>query len=286
MDGCLVSGFGSSIRARAASLPLNTWTLQRFGLTPSRLAHRLSDRGAPRVLSISLPKAGTHLLERAVCLHPRLHRKMLATVWPEALERWHGLSGLLDTLSPGQVIVAHLPFEPDYPAALEAGGVRALFLTRDPRDIVLSQAHYAVQKPDHPFHQAFAGQSDLRGRVRVAIDGDPASGLPSIGDRLERYEGWLHGAAETVRFEDLIGPNGGGDASRQRDVVERIYRHLQLDIDGALVDRVCGELFSDASPTFRKGAIGGWRERFDEELTERFSARVSDERLRAYGYEP
>jgi hypothetical protein len=286
VEGHVVSGLGSSIRARAANLPLNTWTLQRFGLTPSRLAHRLTDRDAPRVLSISLPKAGTHLLERAVCLHPRLHRKMLATVWPEALERWQGLSGLLDTLAPGQVVVAHLPFELDYPAVIEAGGVRALFLTRDPRDIVLSQAHYAVQKPDHPFHQAFAGQTDLRGRVLVAIEGDPATGLPSIGDRLERYVGWLRGPAETVRFEDLIGPNGGGDAARQRDAVERIYRHLGFDVDAALVERVCGELFSDASPTFRKGAIGGWRERFDDELSERFSARVSDERLRAYGYEP
>jgi hypothetical protein len=281
-----VTGLGSSLRARTSSIPLDTWTLQRFGLTPSKLAHRLTDRSAPRVLSVSLPKAGTHLLERAVCLHPRLHRKMLATVWPEALDRWHGLSGLLGTLGPGQVVVAHLPFEPDYPAALSSTGARALFLTRDPRDIVLSQAHYAVQKPDHPFHRAFADQTDLRGRVLVAIDGDAATGLPSIADRLDRYRGWLDGAAETVRFEDLIGPNGGGDAARQREVVERVYRHLGLDLETALIERVCRELFSDASPTFRKGAIGGWRERFDDDLTERFRRRVGDDRLRAYGYEP
>jgi hypothetical protein len=273
-----------SLRARAASLPLNAWTFQRFGLTPSTLVHRITDRDAPRVLSVSLPKAGTHLLERAICLHPRLHRKMLATVWPEALTRWGGLRGLLARLSPGQVIVAHLPFEPDYPEALDASGTRALFLTRDPRDIVLSQAHFAVGRPDHPFHRAFTGAADVRERVLVAIEGDRESGLPSIANRLDRYEPWLHGRAEVVRFEDLVGPNGGGDAARQRQAVEGIYRHLGLDDDPRLVDDVCRRLFSDASPTFRRGAIGQWRSQFDDELAARFRAAAGD-RLATYGYE-
>ena len=42
------------------------WTAQRFGLTPRKLAGRAARAGVPRVLVVSLPKAGTHLVERAV----------------------------------------------------------------------------------------------------------------------------------------------------------------------------------------------------------------------------
>jgi hypothetical protein len=275
----------SGWKARAASLPRNVWTLERFGLTPAKLRYRVvPDRRSPRVLSVSLPKAGTHLLERAVCLHPRLYRKLLPTVWPEGLvDRWGGLPGLLQTLSPGQVAIAHLPFHEDYAAALHASRTNALFLIRDPRDIVLSQAHYAVKHPEHPFHRAFARAPDVRGRIAVAIDGDEEAGLESIAQRLDRYEGWLHGAALVVRFEDLIGRDGGGDRDRQRGVIEDVYRHLGVDASPRLIDRTCDRLFSSDSPTFRRGAIGGWRTQMDDELLTRFRAAVGDRAAR-YGY--
>jgi hypothetical protein len=273
----------AALRAGLARVPLDAWTLERFGLTPGKLPYRVVDRRAPRVLSVSLPKAGTHLLERAVCLHPRLYRKMLATVWPEALPRWGGLAGLLRTLSPGQVAVAHLPFEPGHPRALRETSSRALFLTRDPRDVVLSQAHFAVHRPDHPYHASFRGRDDLAARVLVAIEGDAATGLRSIAERLDAYAGWLDGAALVVRFEDLIGPEGGGDRDRQRSTVEAIYRHLGVDASSAVVDRVIGRLFSDRSPTFRKGAAGGWREALDDDVLARFHEVVGD-RMARYGY--
>ena len=234
---------------------------------------------------MSLPKAGTHLLERALCLHPHLYRKILATVWPEALDRWAGLEGLLRTVGPGQVIVAHLPFEPDYPGAMAATNTGALLLVRDPRDIVVSQAHYAVTRPDHPFHEAFARCNTLEERIGVAIDGDEQTGLMSVAERLERYAGWMDAVAFVVRFEDLIGPNGGGDVERQQLAVQGMYRHLDVESDDALVERVCRQLFSGDSPTFRRGSIGGWRSQFDDDLRSRFDAAAGDQ-LIAYGYEP
>lgn len=279
-----MSGSAAGWRARASSIPRNLWTLERFGLTPSKLPRRLTERGAPSVLSVSLPKAGTHLLERALCLHPRLYRKILATVWPEALDRWGGLDGLLRKLAPGQVAVAHLPFEPDYPDALRTNRTGALLLVRDPRDIVLSQAHYAVTRPDHPFHEAFARCATLEDRIRVAIDGDDATGLASVAQRLDRYAGWMRGHALLVRFEDLVGPQGGGSRDRQRSVVRDIYGHLGIDDGDALVDNVCDRLFSGDSPTFRRGAVEQWRSQFDEAMVAHFNAAAGD-RLSAYGYQ-
>lgn len=277
-------GYDTSLaawRARAASLPRNLWTLQRFGFTPSKLPYRILDRSAPCVLSVSLPKAGTHLLERALCLHPHLYRKMVGTIWPGALQRWGGLAGLLGALAPGQVVLAHLPFESGYADTLVK--TRVLFLIRDPRDIVVSQAHFAANRPDHPYHEAFAGAATVADRVRIAIDGHEPSGLLSVKERMDRYEGWLHGPAYVVRFEDLIGPSGGGDSDRQRATVEGIYRYLGVDATERLVARVCDALFSGDSPTFRRGAVDQWRDAFDDELTAHFNEVIGD-RLTAYGY--
>src|SRR5688572_2400184 len=115
--------------------PPDAWTLQRFGMTPGKLRHRAFDRSAPTVFCDSIPKAGTHLLERALCLHPRLYRKVRPTVGDGNVVRWHGLDGVLDGLRPGQVVVSHLSFQPGYPRVLDAHGVASVFLVRDPRDI-------------------------------------------------------------------------------------------------------------------------------------------------------
>jgi hypothetical protein len=53
------------------SLRKTHWRLYAFGLTPGRLALRLANGHLPAVLCTSLPKAGTNLVVRALCLHPR-----------------------------------------------------------------------------------------------------------------------------------------------------------------------------------------------------------------------
>jgi hypothetical protein len=270
-------------RARLHSLPLNAWTLERFGLTPRKLWDRASHPRAAGVLCVSLPKAGTHLLERAVCLHPDLHRKLLPTIAPVSLKRWDGFDGLLRRIRPGEVVVAHLPFEPAYADALTRSGVRALFVIRDPRDVVLSQVHYTTSFERHRFHEAFAERSSVRDRIRLGITGDPDRGIPSIAERLDRYAGWLDSGCLVVRFEDLVGAGGGGDADVQLRTVSSIYRYLDVDADERLVREISHRLFSSDSPTFRRGAIGQWHDDFDPELTALFDREVGD-RLERYGY--
>jgi sulfotransferase family protein len=267
------------------SVPLDRWTLERFGLTPSKLARRVADRSAPRVFCVSIPKAGTHLLERALCLHPRLYRKLLPTVSEENIGRWGGLEKLLRRLRPGQVAASHLRFAPRVPEILARSGVSGVFLVRDPHDIVVSQVHYVSKRADHRLHGAFSERADAKEKLRLAIAGDPGAGAPSIGDRLDYFAGWLDAGCLVVRFEDLVGPGGGGDAMRQRDAVASLYRYLGLPAEVADVAVICENLFSADSPTFRKGSIGGWRTSFDPELEALFDEIVGDRAL-PYGYQP
>ena len=269
--------------ALAASIQRKHWTLQRFGLLPGGLRHRLLDRDAPKVFCVSIPKAGTHLLERAICLHPRLYRKLLPTIGDGNVVRWKDLDRILSRLRPGQTLVSHLSFRPEFPGLLDQHGVRGVFLVRDPRDTVVSQTHFVTRETKHRQHRVFAEQGSQRDRLLLSIQGDPGRGVLGIAERLDRYAGWLDGGCLAVRFEVLVGPGGGGDAATPEAAVGGIYRHLGLPDDPALVRSVCARLFSSDSPTFRKGSIGGWRDSFDIELEELFDQAVQG-RLERYGY--
>jgi hypothetical protein len=256
------------------------WTAQRFGLTPGKVAARLAADGLPKVLCVSLPKAGTHLAERAVCLHPRLYRKILPTLNPQNIGA-DGLEGVVEGLRPGQVVLGHLPFDPAYVDLLRREGVRTLFVIRDPRDIAVSLAYYVAGRRDHPLHALYSARPDLRSRIELAVlgDGDARPPAPSLESILSGFAGWLESGALVVRFEDLIGPRGGGDREAQAGTVDAIYAHLELDHRNGLA----GHVFSHASPTFRKGMIGQWRAHFDRALTSLIH-RQAGPWIEAYGY--
>ena len=266
-----------------ASLPRTGWTLERFGLTPAKLGKRLRNPGAPKALCVSIPKAGTHLLERALCLHPDLYRALIPTVSHADIGRRKGLDGLLAGLRPGQVAVAHLRFQPEYPAVIQNRGARGFFLIRDPHDIVVSQVHYVSKRADHRLHQVLGGLPDMKEKLKLAIAGSPQAEISSIRERLDLYAGWLDSGCLVVRFEDLIGPGGGGDSDTQTAAVAAIYRHLGIDLDEAGLAGICDRLFSPESPTFRWGAIGGWQAAFDAELETLFD-RVVGDAAAPYGY--
>jgi hypothetical protein len=260
------------------------WDLERFGLTPAKLAARARSRRHPRppaILCVSLPKAGTHLLERALCLHPALYRKVLPTLHDNNIGRWHDLAFLLRSLTPGQVLVSHLHHRPEYRAALVASGVRCLFLVRDPRDLLVSQAHYIAAERGHHLHHLFAGQPTLHDRLRLAISGDVRYGLPSIGRRLDDFAGWLDDSDLVVRYEDLV----GGDAAydRQRSTICKLYEVLGMPQSEEFIGWLQERLRSRVSPTFRRGGTGEWREHFTDD-TEALFRRAAGPVIERYGY--
>ena len=259
------------------------WTFARFGLTPQKLAARALNRTEPKILCNSLPKAGTHLLERALCLHPRLYRKFVPTISDQKIHRWNGLDPLLARVRPGQIVLCHLHFKPEYRQSMAECGIRSIFLIRDPRDVVVSQAFYIAGEKRHPLHQLFARQPSLKERLKIAIQGDAAHGLPSVGQRLDEFGGWLGASDLVVRFEDLIGAEGGGSMRSQREALRALYFAVGLSPQEELLDSITQQLFSSASPTFRRGRTGEWRECFDLELQELFQYTAADQLVR-YGY--
>jgi hypothetical protein len=269
-------------RARVA-LASRSWTLERFGFSPSKAPRRIANAGAPKVYCVSIPKSGTHLLERALCLHPTLYRKLVPTISDENIGRYNGFDGLLRRLRPGQIIVSHLRYQDRYLESLDQQAVRGIFLIRDPHAIVVSQAHYVARTKGHRNHEFFLAQPSIKDRLRIAITGNAEHRVASIAERLEAFSGWLDAGCLVVRFEDLIGPDGGGDRTVQIRALRSIYEFLRIDASDALVASVSRRLFSSASPTFRTGSIGEWRGAFDADL-ERLISEVAGEAMIRYGY--
>lgn len=253
------------------------WDLERFGLTPSKWSARLGNINIPSILVISIPKAGTHLAERALCLHPNLYRRLLPTLNHTNLPRYGGIRHLLNTTRGGQILVSHLYFQPDMAALIqEKEGLKTIFVIRDPRDIVISFAFYAASKKSHPAYPLFVGKS-LHQQIKLTLEGSPSLGLAPIGEMLRRCAGWMNASDFILRFEDIASHTSRAHA------VKALYASLGVELDASLQSLILSQMISSVSPTFRRGVPGGWREYFDDEINFLFEELVGDV-AKIYGY--
>ena len=260
------------------------WDTQRFGLSPDKWKARVLNANEPKILCVSIPKSGTHLLERALCLHPRLYRRFIRTVNPTNVEQYGGLDQILENLNPGQIIVSHVFFSEDKLQAIRRNNVKVIFMVRDPRDVVISRAFYIDRQKEHKHHLLFAEKSDTRSKIILSICGDSSRGFMSIADVLDRYAGWLQSFSLPVRFEDLIGGEGGGSDQKKLETLREIYDYINMEISDEALHSIGRKLFSSKSPTFRKGSTGHWRDYFDPEVKGLFKE-IAGDSLLCYEYE-
>lgn len=241
-----------------------------------------------RVLANSVPKAGTHLLERCLAALPGLFSGGLHLDLRQSEDE---MRARLLALPPGGVATAHLIHEPRFVRLVRATGVAHVLIVRDPRDVAVSYAEYAAAARSHYLHAHFAALAPEE-RLMAAISGVPGEvpwdtvALRDIGAVFAQFLPWRD-EPETllVRFEDLVGPAGGGDAGRQRASVARIAAHAGLALSDAQLEAATARVFDRASPTFRRGRCGEWRARFRPEHVAAFE-RVAAALPAELGYEP
>lgn len=245
----------------------------------------------PRVFANSFPKAGTHLLASLLGRLPRMMASGLHRDRGDVSRRgWDALDRSLRTVRSGQYATGHFPWEPELADMLARRDFASLVCIRDPRDIVVSAVGYVTTMPDHELHRRFTEEySTFDERLMATITGFAPDALgrgqDDIGARVGRYAGWLTDpAACVVRYEELIGPAGGGSLEAQRDAVARIATHVGRPLDAASLDATAAKVWSSKSSTFRSGSTGGWRDRFTPAHVEAFK-RVCGSTLIELGYE-
>ncbi len=260
----------------------------RFSVVRKRLGPLLGLRKPEDVMPI-----GPHLVEGGrypparKLLRGRGEKVTIGVESPQRISRrW--LARRLSRLPEGCFVNAHCIYTPALARLFCGQGMRTVCLLRDPRDLAVSQMHYLRDNPPkkHFAHEAFMALPSDHERLLVCIRGGELGGgrLQSLDQRYRQFLGWERDeGAVVVKFEDLVGPRGGGSAEAQRRAVERVAAHLGISVDERAMRMVEENLFG-MGRTFRKGRIGGWREEFSPEH-ERAAEEVVGPLLVELGYE-
>lgn len=243
---------------------------------------------ARRALVNSVPKAGTHLLKRGLALLPGVTALDLHFDIRQSADE---VRAGLRALPSGAAVTAHLVHRPDYVAALQGFDLARFLVLRDPRDVALSLAEYIPTLRAHYLHQLFTGLSferRLLACIRGLAEPRPAWDCVALHDLGALYRQFLPWRGEPgvlcLRFEDLVGEAGGGDPGLQRATLAAVAGALDVALDEDGLAAVARGIFDPASPTFRRGEIGGWRARFGREHV-RACKDVAGELLVELGYE-
>lgn len=237
-------------------------------------------------LANSLPKAGTHLLVRVLeemsnirqvrfqpsgfhydkfrpkGTEPRLE---LGVAWPLPVSR-RRVARALRRLPGGTFVTAHVPHTRDMASLMRDLSTKMVLIVRDPRDVAVSSGEYWAREDGHPLaphFQALSPPERLRASLLGVAPTPERQGLRDIGQRLGSVIDWQDEEfVHVTRFEDLVGPLGGGSRERQLDAIQKIGLHVHNQCSASQAERIAERVFGGTA--FRKGQIGGWRERFDE----------------------
>ena len=266
MSGVLVTGVGKS----GNNLLLKLCNLLGFGTYPGGLgAHMFLGRHA--------------LLKRAVAAN--LFRNPIALGLANPWSAHEGALKLRLSKARERVIGGHLAYSSQLLAIVQAEHFVPLCIKRDPRDILVSYAHWILTRPDMAAHSAHAAL-DFDERIALVLDGATSGPVrfDSFPTILDRAWGWtVDPAVTTVSFEDLVGAANGGSDTAQGRAIEMVAEAV-----GAVSPRIdeISEQLIGGTQTFRKGRAESWRQELSRPLLEMAERVITPQRLVAWGYEP
>jgi hypothetical protein len=260
----------------------------------SQRASRDDFAARPPMLANSFPKSGTHLLVQVVeGLPGRVnYGAFLGSETSSFQLRIRSAENTLRFIRgfvPGEIIRGHLYFDPRYAEGLARLHTVNYFIYRDPRDVVVSEAHYLRDMNRwHRLHPYFRRLSSMEDAVMLSITGlePPVPGIvyPNIAERFARYEGWLQcDECLAIRFEDLT-------SDRQPELIRQIAEFYARRTGSPIDVEACVKTMStlvapQKSHTFRSGKKAGWQREFTPAHRQRF-AELAGNLLIRLGYEP
>ena len=249
------------------------------------------------ILNISIPKSGTFLLMRAlelitstschVGIDPQVYKPSI-DILEKSLQH-NGFSCL------------HLAFKPEFEEFLKQKNAKVFMMYRDPRDQLVSQVRFMFMLADH-YSRSYGGftfdslltsliGNDVKSPFEFEhfqdMDMEILSSKEYISHIKRFYElflGWeKSGICCAVKFEDLVGPKGGGTLERQKSAITNIAKHLGVSLSEYQIDYIVSNLFGNTA-TFKEGQIGSWPKYFTEEHVKQFKE-VAGDLLIKLGYE-
>lgn len=181
-------------------------------------------------------------------------------------------------------VLGHIPWSAGLGELLAETHYHHIFIIRDPRAVFVSRLRYILDPGaardlyDDRKHFLENDVTDLSpaDRVEFLLQGGDAQqagvAIRSYGDAYRSALAWTQDPrCLVVRFEDLVGEQGGGSTEAQRQTTERIAAHLGLPLDGELAAKL-DRIYDPTARTFKSGKIDGWKTVLEGESLERLLA--------------
>lgn len=238
-----------------------------------------SIRAEPRVVAISIPKAGSFLLYKCI--------QLITSKEPE-----HAFHAGNFSHWDGAFVTNH---ELPTPQAIEQyrqKNIKGVFIYRDPRDQIVSTAYFFKEKlknpkavsmlmPDLIFDCMY--NSCLWWQYVVFV----SANLPHDVSIVSLYNQMLDwrkcNFIYSTSFEKLVGPQGGGTRDEQIQEIINIAEHIGSPLSEQRACDIADQLFGRFE-TFRQGKIGAWKKDFTQEHKDAFKL-LGGDLLIKLGYE-
>jgi hypothetical protein len=240
---------------------------------------------------ISVPKSGTYLMNSILSsLIGEDYESDFRFGHEGERELTKTIHGIFISSKQG-CLLTHAFYDGDLYSYLMRHGFCTVFIYRHPFDVAVSfvkgsVAHlFADQMSDHLRRRHRDSDEDkyltlLRGNSNIRHPN--AIGLEAM---YRRRLGWIDEVTPvlSVKYEDVIGEELGGNDNSE--TIEKLARHFRVDVkDMRLAFNATIGVRSEASPTFREGSVGQWRDIFTERLVAEYTAQLQP-LLTQLGYE-
>jgi sulfotransferase 6B1 len=240
----------------------------------------------------SIPKAGTHLVASVLSRVPKVnfsgifiaHDFVAGKIadregdMPAYDKNW--LREELSKIRAGTFANCHLFYDAHTRDLLAGPDLSAVFVVRDPRDIIISQLNYIEQFQGHHFHRHLTRNFPTRTERLDAliygweptgpiggVDDLPIRGMADVGTRLRSFRGWSE-VLPTFKFEQFA------SAQDRESLDQSLHRLLEAVglVELCDVDTVRGGIGDKWSATFNNATAGNWT----KELSARQASAVAD----------
>ena len=182
-----------------------------------------------------------------------------------------------------EFLISHIPYSHAMEMLLKDLEWKNIVIVRDPRDQCASVLHKLKIKKNNPasfyLYEQLKTDSD---RIKALIDGydglHNTRGMVSLETMYKSVMAWKgKGNFIFVKFEDLIGPKGGGTLERQKTTIVQILKHLEYEhYDNDEIVEWIGNHCFGMTNSFWKGQAGNWKSVFDKEISDIFKNNIVD----------
>lgn len=223
-------------------------------------------------IAFTLPKSGTNLIDEVFRLYLNrnqsyfslgqayAHSKNECLLWQEHLK------------SEGLYPITHDGWNGETEAVLDACGHRIFFLIRDPRDVLISFVNWLDKgrglswvDPQENWWKSKTFEEKITYVIRDIQLFPSAPHVKGFRGHFLFRVGWFRAPQVcNVRFENLVGSQGGGDNDLQLKELRMILGHIGIEDSDETIAVLGGRLFGQ-SGTFNVGQLGRWKGYFTEE---------------------